>query len=107
MDKRQDGRSRPSHTSRLNKRMQVLEEHLANTNKELRKLSEVVGSKVDTNELFSYVGRTVSVVDVTGGFTEGELKKIGKWTLSIDVEGIADPVIFFKGNLVRVTPKGK
>lgn len=107
MDKRQDGRARPSNTSRLNKRIQVLEEHLANTNREVRKLMEVVGSKVDTNELFSLVGVEVAVKDVTGGEAYGKLTKIGKWTLTIQPENSSLPVVLFKGNLVQVRQIGK
>ena len=104
MDKRQDGHARQSHSSRLNKRIQVLEEHLASTNRELRKLSELVGGKVDTNELFSLVDKEVMVTDVTGDVTQGVLKKIGKWTFTIETR--FHPEIIFKGNTVKVVPKG-
>jgi len=104
MDKRQDGHARQSNSSRLNKRIQVLEEHLANTNREVRKLSELIGARADTNELFSLVDKEVLVTDVTGEITCGVLKKIGKWTFTIETRFHQETI--FKGNTVKVVPKG-
>jgi hypothetical protein len=109
MDKRQDGKYHPN-TSRINRRIQLLEENVAGLNRELNRLGEIVGSKVDTNELFSLVGASVEVKDVTGDVTTGKLLKIGKWTISVEPTAIKydnkanPPNIFFKGNLISVVP---
>ena len=105
MDNRQDGKYRPSNQSRVNKRIQLLEEHVANLNRELKRIGEVVGSKADTNELFSFVNQMVVVRDVTGREIRGTLDKIGKWTITISRNNT--PAIFFKGNLISVVPTVK
>jgi len=107
MGKRNDGPPRPQGSSRTNKRIQFLEERVAEQAKELRQLHELLGSKVDTRELMSYVGRAVTVIDVNAERIQScVLDKVGKWTLSVTLPD-GRPSVLFKGNLVRVTPVGE
>lgn len=71
--------------------------------KELRQIHEMLGTKVDTKELLACVGQQVEIKDVTGEPFTGVLNKVGKWTITVTSDG---PRIFFKGNLICVTPMG-
>lgn len=112
MGGKQGGASRSPGRSRSNKRIQELEERVALMAKELRQIHETLGTKVDTKELVSCVGRDIMVKDVTGATHSGLLEKVGKWTITVkvdtshDEETVGRTTIFFKGNLVRVTPMG-
>lgn len=112
MGGKQSGASRSPGRSRSNKRIQELEERVALMAKELRQIHETLGTKVDTKELMSCVGRDILIKDVAGETHTGKLEKVGKWTITVvvdtshDVETAGRTTIFFKGNLVRVTPMG-
>lgn len=98
------GESRPqTGNSRSNRRIQELEERVAVMAKELRQIHEMLGTKVDTKELLACVGQRVQIKDTTGELNDGVLEQVGKWTISVIMKN-GSPTIFFKGNLVRVTP---
>lgn len=106
------GPHRSQGRSRSNKRIQELEERVALMAKELRQIHEMLGTKVDTKELLACVGQSVSVKDVAGNAHSGVLEKVGKWTISVlisesdELKILGSSSIFFKGNLVRITPIG-
>lgn len=100
MARKQDGAPRPTGLSRSNKRIQDLEEKVAGLAKELRQINELLGTKVDTKELMSLIGKQVSVKDVCKATHVGTLEKVGKWTITVS------GLIFFKGNLIHISLAG-
>jgi hypothetical protein len=106
MDRKQ-ARSRP------NKRIQELEERIANQAKELRQIREVLGVRTDTEEedLLSLIGKPVWVSDVTGDEYKGVLERVDKWTITVapipdksnnSPNLVFSNIIFMKGNIVSV-----